>query len=101
SLPRRLKLKGATKKYIVRRAFADQVPPAVFDRPKAGFNAPVASWLRGPLATLVDDTLLARSGSSLDVLRRPAIARLVDELRGGVRAHSHQLCGVRNLQRWP
>ena len=100
SLPRRLKLKGATKKYIVRRAFADRVPPAVFDRPKAGFNAPVASWLRGPLATLVDDTLLARSGSSLDVLRRPAIARLVDELRGGVRDHSHKIWGLLNLELW-
>ena len=99
SLPRRLKLKGATKKYIVRRAFADRVPPAVFDRPKAGFNAPVASWLRGPLATLVDDTLLARSGS-LDVLRRPAIARLIDELRGGVRDHSHKIWGLLNLELW-
>ena len=100
SLPRRLKLKGTTKKYIVRRAFADRVPPAVFDRPKAGFNAPVASWLRGPLATLVDDTLLARSGASLDVLRRPAIARLVDELRSGVRDHSHKIWGLLNLELW-
>ena len=100
SLPRRLKLRGATKKYIVRRAFADRVPPAVFDRPKAGFNAPVASWLLGPLRTLVDDTLLARSGSSLDVLRRPAIARLVDELRGGVRDHSHKIWGLLNLELW-
>jgi len=100
SLPRRLKLKGATKKYIVRRAFADRVPPAVFDRPKAGFNAPVASWLRGPLRTLVDDTLLARSGSSLEVLRRPAIARLVEELRGGVRDHSHKIWGLLNLELW-
>jgi asparagine synthase (glutamine-hydrolysing) len=100
SLPRRLKLKGATKKYIVRRAFADRVPPAIFDRPKAGFNAPVASWLRGPLSTLVDDTLLARSGSSLDVLRRPAIARLVDELRSGVRDHSHKIWGLLNLELW-
>ena len=100
SLPRRLKLKGTTKKYIVRRAFADRVPAAVFDRPKAGFNAPVASWLRGPLGTLVDDTLLARSASSLDVLRRPAIARLVDELRGGVRDHSHKIWGLLNLELW-
>lgn len=100
SLPRRLKLRGATKKYIVRRAFADRLPAAVFDRPKAGFNAPVASWLRGPLRALVDDALLAPSGPSPDVLRRPGIARLVEELRGGVRDHSHKVWGLLNLVLW-
>jgi asparagine synthase (glutamine-hydrolysing) len=100
ALPRALKLRGTTKKYVLKRAFAGRLPSAVLDRAKAGFGAPVAAWLRGPLATMVEDVLLATHGRTLDVLQPAAIGQLVGELRRGERDHSLKLWGLLNLVLW-
>ena len=39
---------------MLRDAFADMLPAEVFERPKKGFEVPVATWLTGPLAALAD-----------------------------------------------
>jgi asparagine synthase (glutamine-hydrolysing) len=100
ALPRSLKLRGTTKKYVLKRAFADRLPSAILDRPKAGFGAPVAAWLRGPLRTVVEDSLIAGRGRSLDVFQPAAVERLVGELRRGERDHSLKLWGLLNLVLW-
>ena len=54
-LPLEMKIKGATSKYLLRKALARFVPKEVVRRPKHGFDAlPMASWLRGELRFLVD-----------------------------------------------
>jgi len=45
-----MKLKGGETKHILRRMLADRVPPSLTERPKQGFEIPVAEWLRGPLS---------------------------------------------------
>ncbi len=54
-LPLRFKLHGLTRKYLLRQAFKDLLPPAVLRRSKKGFNMPVAKWLTGPLRPLAED----------------------------------------------
>jgi len=49
-LPPGLKLNGGTGKYLLRRAAADLLPPAIATRPKRGFAIPVQQWLREGLA---------------------------------------------------
>lgn len=40
-IPPRLKLRGLNEKYILKRSFADLLPPAVADRPKQPYRAPI------------------------------------------------------------
>lgn len=54
-LPLCFKLHGLTRKYLLRQAFKDLLPPAVLRRTKKGFNMPVAKWLTGPLRPLAED----------------------------------------------
>ena len=65
-LPLRFKLRGLTRKFLLRQAFKDLLPPAVLHRRKKGFNMPVAKWLTGPLrplaADLFSETRLKRVG---------------------------------------
>jgi asparagine synthase (glutamine-hydrolysing) len=42
-------VRGREKKVLFRAAFASELPPDVLSRPKQGFGAPVATWLKGPL----------------------------------------------------
>lgn len=53
SVPSRLKLRGRTTKYLLRRAFRDQLPSHISERGKHGFNIPCSAWLRSTLAPLV------------------------------------------------
>jgi asparagine synthase (glutamine-hydrolysing) len=50
SLPGRTRLPpGKPGKYLLRQAFANTLPPSVFNRPKSGFSLPFGNWLFGPL----------------------------------------------------
>lgn len=46
-LPQNVKSRDATRKWCLRRILYRHVPQALVDRPKAGFGAPIGSWLRG------------------------------------------------------
>src|SRR3989442_7210 len=48
SLPRSLKVKGATGKHILKRALESVLPKDVLYQPKRGFGAPTREWFRGP-----------------------------------------------------
>lgn len=56
-MPPDLKLRGMKRKYILKRAAEQLLPHNVVWRKKAGFGAPIRSWLRGPLRPMVDDLL--------------------------------------------
>lgn len=51
------KVRGGSGKAILRKLLYRHAPPALFDRPKAGFSVPVDEWLRGPLKAWAQDLL--------------------------------------------
>jgi asparagine synthase (glutamine-hydrolysing) len=57
ALPPHLKLHGLTKKYILKRAMARDLPPTILSARKRGFNVPMPVWLAGQLRDLVHDVL--------------------------------------------
>src|SRR5204863_8089884 len=91
ALPDRHKVRGLSKKVLLRRAAAPLLPRAIVRGRKRGFSIPAAAWLRGELEPFARDTL------SGDRLRRqgffePAVAtRLLD----------HHLAGREDLSRQP
>jgi asparagine synthase (glutamine-hydrolysing) len=56
-LPSKLKLKGFTSKYILKKAMKNWLPDEVINRPKKGFGVPIAKWVKGPLKELFEDLL--------------------------------------------
>jgi asparagine synthase (glutamine-hydrolysing) len=65
-IPVGMKVRGRTGKAILRKLLGRHCPPALFERPKAGFTVPIGAWLRGPLRSWAQDLLsrerLARDG---------------------------------------
>ena len=49
-LPARMRLRGGTGKWLLKRALEERLPRDILYRPKMGFVTPISSWFRGPLA---------------------------------------------------
>ncbi len=56
-LPFDLKRNGITGKFILKKAMKSRLPGEIINRPKKGFNMPVAYWLSGELKTLMLEML--------------------------------------------
>ena len=86
---------------MLKRAAAGRLPASILDRPKKGFGIPVARWLRGPLAPLLDRPARPASGWSARgcsaPTRSPAGSR---EHRAGVRDHRKPLWTLLMFQLW-
>src|SRR6185503_18016678 len=68
-MPTQMKLRGLKRKYILKRAAEKLLPRDVVWRKKAGFGAPIRSWLRGSLRPMVDELL------SEETIRRRGLFR--------------------------
>ncbi|MGZ3713478.1 MAG: asparagine synthase (glutamine-hydrolyzing), partial [Bdellovibrionota bacterium] len=58
SLPSSLKLHGGQGKFLLKAAAERHLPAEIIHRRKKGFGIPLAAWLRGPLATVIDSVLI-------------------------------------------
>lgn len=88
TLPSHLKLRGFTKKYLLKRAFADLLPGEILTRKKKGFSLPLSVWFRGDLRDYLTDWLAPGVVRRLELLDERVVARLLDEhLRG---RHNHE-----------
>jgi asparagine synthase (glutamine-hydrolysing) len=65
-LPTSFKQRGGQGKWLLRQILYQYVPPSLVDRPKRGFSAPIAEWLRGPMrewaGDLLDEARLRQEG---------------------------------------
>jgi len=61
SLPARMRLRGGSGKWLMKRALATRLPQEILGRRKMGFVTPVSAWFRGPLAA--EAAAVARSAA--------------------------------------
>ncbi|HEY2461297.1 MAG TPA: asparagine synthase (glutamine-hydrolyzing) [Candidatus Acidoferrum sp.] len=78
-LPDSFKIRGARQKVILKELMRDKLPPAILGRKKIGFDIPAHEWLRGPLRSLLAETLNAGAEEHANVFRPEAIAALMRE----------------------
>lgn len=81
-LSERMKIRGGKGKWILRRALARHLPPALFERPKQGFAMPVGAWLRGPLKGWAEDLVMARQRQDDPIDMEPVKAAWREHLDG-------------------
>ena len=91
--------RGRTKR-LLKRAAAGRLPPSILERPKKGFGIPVARWLRGPLAGMLDELLGTERLKRQGLFQAEEVARRIHEHRAGTRDHRKPLWTLLIFQLW-
>jgi asparagine synthase (glutamine-hydrolysing) len=99
SLPLNQKVNHGKTKIALKRALRGIVPDEVFQRPKRGFQVPLAEWFRGPLKQLVRERCLASSGPLSQLVRPESVARLIRENDAGT-DHGNRIWMLLSLATW-
>lgn len=58
-LPESYRISASQGKLALRNAFRNDLPAAIFDRPKHGFEVPLLKWFRTGLRSMIEDELLS------------------------------------------
>ncbi|HUY22808.1 MAG TPA: asparagine synthase (glutamine-hydrolyzing) [Acidimicrobiales bacterium] len=99
-LPTDMKVRGGTGKWLLRRLLHRYVPPALVERPKAGFGIPVGDWLRGPLRPWAEELLDPRRMGDEGLLAPAVVQELWGEHLSGRRDRQFELWDVLMFQAW-
>ncbi len=99
-MPTRLKLRGLKRKYILKRAAEKLLPREVVWRKKAGFGAPIRSWLRGPLQPMVDDLLSEETVRRRGLFRPEEVRRVIAANLSGREDYNLQVFQLLTLELW-
>src|SRR5437762_10535128 len=99
-MPPELKLKGVKRKNILKKAAEKVLPHEVVWRKKAGFGAPIRSWLRGALRPLVDDLLSEETVKKRGLFRPAEVRRIIDANLSGREDLNLQVFQLLNLELW-
>jgi asparagine synthase (glutamine-hydrolysing) len=98
--PPEFKVHGREKKVGLRAALRGWIPDEILDRPKRGFELPIADWLRGDLGNFARDVLLDPRTHEHGLLN-PAYARdLLNRHIEGREDHSRQIWTLLVLELW-
>jgi asparagine synthase (glutamine-hydrolysing) len=99
-IPSRLKIHGMKQKYILKRAFAKDLPAEILRRGKSGFSVPLAEWFRGDLREFARDTLTSKQSNVRSMFQLPMINQMFEEHAAGTRNWHVQLWRLLILENW-
>jgi asparagine synthase (glutamine-hydrolysing) len=99
-LPERLKLRGWTTKYILRKAMEGVLPREILTRPKMGFPVPVGAWFRGRFRHVLDDYVTGERAASRGLFDAAFVRELVARHQSGAENHSERLWALVNFEMW-
>ena len=95
-LPGNMKVKGLTKKYLLKKLARKLLPKELDLNRKMGFGIPVSEWFRGELYPTIKDILLSQKSPYFN---QEYVARLLKEHKKGIE-HSSRLYAILVFTMW-
>jgi asparagine synthase (glutamine-hydrolysing) len=100
SLPPELKVKGLSRKYLLKKVAREWLPSPILDRPKKGFPIPMGQWLRGEAREFCRDLLAPGTVERRGLFAPAAVQRLLDQHESGGAQHGATLWALLSIELW-
>jgi asparagine synthase (glutamine-hydrolysing) len=99
-LPRHLKLRGMTGKYLHKKACEKWLPRDVIYRPKKGFENPIEDWFRVRMRPFVEECLLSSDSSMARYFDQNYIRKILEADRSGREQYRRHVYLLVSLELW-
>lgn len=94
------KVRISQTKHLLRKLAADYLPPSIVNRPKKGFDLPIAMWFNNELRPLVDEYINEEFVVKQNIFHWQPLKMLLDEHRSGAVSRRSELWTILMFQRW-
>ena len=99
-IPSKLKLKGRTGKYFLKKTLTNLLPHKILHRGKMGFGVPIDRWLRNELREMAYDTLLSPKSMSRGYFKKTSLKRMLDDHVSGKWNWHYHIWNLLMLELW-
>ena len=99
-IPKNMKIRGTTGKWVLRQVLSKYIPNELIDRPKAGFAIPIGDWLRTSLRGWAEDLLSEKSLASHGYFNHEVIRKIWAQHISGKYDHTNKLWSLLMFQAW-
>ena len=100
TIPSKYKIKGFTKKYILKKAMRGLLPESVIKKPKHGFSVPTDPWFRGELKEYIFEVLFDPQARKRGYFNYPYIEKLYQQHLDGKEVYDFHLWLLLNFELW-
>ena len=100
TLPAGLKIRGACQKYILKQLMKGKLPKSILLRKKVGFDIPTHEWLRGPLRSLLEETVTSGASEHGELFQPNILETYVSQHLERQANLGYQLWGLMLLFLW-
>jgi asparagine synthase (glutamine-hydrolysing) len=99
-IPGEYKIRNGQSKYLLKKAAEKHLPEYIIYRPKAGFGAPIRSWISNDLRPMVDDLLSEKNINKRQILDYDRVKQIIDNDRKGLEDNAYQIYQFLTLELW-
>lgn len=99
-IPVELKIKGIRRKYVLKKAAENLLPKDVVWRKKAGFSAPIRSWIRTGLRPMIGDLLSESTVKRRGLFDSAEVSRIIETNHAGKEDFNLQVFQLLTLEIW-
>jgi asparagine synthase (glutamine-hydrolysing) len=99
-IPAELKIKGLKRKYILKKAAESLLPKEIIWRKKAGFGAPIRSWIRTSLKPMIDDLLSEETIKRRGLFDFREVQKIIELNQSGKEDFNLQVFQLLNFEIW-
>ena len=100
SLPEKLLIQGKRQKLILKELMKSRLPSSILQRKKTGFDIPAHEWLRGPLRSLLVETISSGLREHAGLFQRAAIEGILKSHLQRTENLGYHLWGLMILFLW-
>ena len=99
-LPDGMKVRGLRGKILLRKAFANDLPPSVNRRGKQGFGIPIGAWFKDPLRDWAKELLLSEDSILFTWFKTESLKQIYNEHQMGRTNHGKRIWALVALGVW-
>lgn len=100
TVPPELKIKGVTKKYLLKKAFKNILPDEILNRKKQGFTAPLTVWFRNELNTYVKEIISEERIKKVGYFKWNKIEEILNQHLAGRENYHSQIWALLIFLNW-